>query len=194
MKVEDPRGLNPKFEGPYKVISRPSRTQVTVRVGSFADGQPRLLTYNWSSCKPAKLREGAAEASRPNVGRRPNPPKVQNKLNVNKTSTGADVATATDNNHETSTDVEPQQAFIPAERGKFKSNTTDADPDFEPPLGRVVHPDYYVKGPVISKAMYDKWTPDMLGIPPSSARPVRSTRNPAPKYVDAVGFFGFVAR
>ena len=73
VKVDEPRGLNPRFEGPYRVIDRPSRSTVTVRVGSFADGNPRLLTYSWSHCKPAYLRDGAVEGSRPNIGRRPHP-------------------------------------------------------------------------------------------------------------------------
>ena len=30
--------------------------------------------------------------------------------------------------------------------------------------------------------------------PRQNTRPLRMTRNPAPKYVDAVGFFGYVAR
>ena len=100
--LAEPKSLCASFEGPYKIVNRPSRTQITVRVGSFADGQPRLLTYNWSSCKPARLREGAKESSRPNVGRRPNPPNTQNRLNVNNNaSTGIDVATD-QSSHETS--------------------------------------------------------------------------------------------
>ena len=70
MKVDTPLGLTPKYEGPYKIISRPSRSQIQIRVGSYANGLPRLLTVHWSLCKPAHMREGAAEASRPNVGRR----------------------------------------------------------------------------------------------------------------------------
>ena len=52
------------------------------------------------------------------------------------------------------------------------------------------------KGPVITREMFDKWTPDLLGIPhPSSpapqpptasTRPVRSSRNPNPQYIDAI--------
>ena len=81
VKVENPLGLSSKFEGPYKIISRPSRTQIQVRVGSFVNGLPRLLTYNWSSCKVAHMRSEAEEGSRPNLGRKrllPEPP--QNKL------------------------------------------------------------------------------------------------------------------
>ena len=73
-KVEEPSGLAPRFEGPFKVISRPSRSQVQVTVGSYANGTPRLSTYNWSSCKPAFLRSPEVEAERPMLGRRPNRP------------------------------------------------------------------------------------------------------------------------
>ena len=84
VKVDEPRGLSPRFEGPYKVIDRPSRTTVTVRVGSFADGNPRLLTYNWSQCKPAHLRHDAKEGERPSLGRRPNPPTVSRLLKTRR--------------------------------------------------------------------------------------------------------------
>ena len=73
VKVHEPKhGLSPRFEGPFKVISRPSRSQVQVRVGSFVDGRPRLSTFHWSSCKLAKVRDDFQEASRPNIGRKPN--------------------------------------------------------------------------------------------------------------------------
>ena len=46
VKVDDPRGLNPRFQGPFPVISRPSRSQVEVKVGSYADGRPRLSIFH----------------------------------------------------------------------------------------------------------------------------------------------------
>ena len=33
VKVEEPQGLSPRFEGPYAIVSRPSRSQVQVRLG-----------------------------------------------------------------------------------------------------------------------------------------------------------------
>ena len=72
VKVEDPKGLCPKFEGPYSIVSRPSRSTVQVRIGSFVNGEPRLQTYSWQSCKIAHLRSDAQEGSRPKLGRRPN--------------------------------------------------------------------------------------------------------------------------
>ena len=142
VKVEEPRGLCPRFEGPYRVISRPSRSQVQVRVGSFADGSPRLLTYHRSSCKPAHMRDGALEGSRPNIGRRPNPTVVKTSLMGNKQpseSTNSEPASPDD--HATSTTSSPHLLSTPAERGKFETRNT---------------------------------------------RPVRSTRNANPSYVDAI--------
>ena len=71
IKVVNPQSLCSKFEGPYEVVSRPSRSQLTVKIGSFKDGSPRLQTYNWSSAKVAHLREGAQLGSRPALGRPP---------------------------------------------------------------------------------------------------------------------------
>ena len=86
VKVTEPRGLNSKFEGPYFITSRPSRTTVEVRVGSYADGSPRLQVFNWSLCKIAHMRPDAEEASRPKLGRRPDPQAPQNKLSKPSTN------------------------------------------------------------------------------------------------------------
>ena len=72
VKVDQPLGLNPRFKGPYKIESRPSRSQIRVRIGSYASGEARYQTFHWDQCKIAHLREGAAEGSRENLGRKPN--------------------------------------------------------------------------------------------------------------------------
>ena len=79
VKVEEPKGLSARFEGPYRIVSRPSRSQVEVRIGSYANGLARTATYHWSSCKIAHMREGAQVGQRPKLGRpsastRPPPP------------------------------------------------------------------------------------------------------------------------
>ena len=71
VKVDKPESLCPKFEGPYKVLNRPSRSTVEVQVGVKKDGEPRTLILHWTSCKPAHLRDGASEGCRPMLGRRP---------------------------------------------------------------------------------------------------------------------------
>ena len=75
VRVDNPRALCPKFEGPYAIVSRPSRSQVTVKLGLFKDSRVRSQTYHWSSCKPAVMREGALEGQRPQLGRRKLPTK-----------------------------------------------------------------------------------------------------------------------
>ena len=103
VKVEEPHGLAPRFEGPYEIVSRPSRTQVRLRVGSYVSGEPRHLTYHWSACKPAHMRPEAVVGERPRLGRRPkaspDPPSTlrpvalppQNKLTEGSASTTKNV-------------------------------------------------------------------------------------------------------
>ena len=69
VKRDTPLSLTPKFEGPYKILDRPSRSQVTVQLGTKKDGSVRQLTFHWSNCKIAHLRDGAVEAERPKLGR-----------------------------------------------------------------------------------------------------------------------------
>ena len=108
VKVDDPRGLNPRFQGPFPVISRPSRSQVEVKVGSYADGRPRLSIFHWSSCKIANLREDFKEASRPNLGRRPDPPTVTAQLKPIAPSPVA-VNNQEENKHEVAAKIQTRQ-------------------------------------------------------------------------------------
>ena len=71
VKVEDPGPLCPRFEGPFRIISRPTKSTVQVRLGSYVDGSPRLQVYSWASCKPAHMRPGDKEYERPKLGRPP---------------------------------------------------------------------------------------------------------------------------
>ena len=127
IKLEDPKGLSGRFEGPFEIVSRPSRSQIQVKIGVFANGQPRLSIYNWQQCKIAHLREGFIEGSRPALGRkpqvRPNPPAVVESLPV-------------------------------------ETNNNDAPKQTKPESPPNIQPVY--------------------------TRPVRTTRNANPQYVDAV--------
>ena len=49
----DKKSLSSKFQEPYKVISRPSRSRLQIQVGSYASREPRLQEFSWSSRKPA---------------------------------------------------------------------------------------------------------------------------------------------
>ena len=181
VKIDEPKGLSCRYEGPYKIISRPSRSQIEVRVGSYANGSPRTSIYHWSSCKPAHLRPDFVEGSRPNVGRkpRPDPPASDSQLR--------DVNNATELGAKTLSPSQPSpnQNFS---RGKIQNDDgTVLDPD----SGRQVHPDYVSKGPVITTQMFDQWTPEVFkaASPDVGAkRPVRSTRNANPMYVGSIAW------
>ena len=179
IKKEDPRGLSPRFEGPYEILSRPSRSQVEVRLGSYVNGEVRKATYHWSSCKPAYNREGFTAGERPKLGRkaRPDPTNDSPQLTVmadDQVPKDAENKQPVEmraiprvSNHETS-NSECSDRPSSVERGKIQTS-------------RQPHPDYLAKGDVITREMFDKWTPDLLNLP---NRPVRSTRNPNPNYVD----------
>ena len=115
-------------------VSRPSRSTVQVQLSVKRDGTPHLQSYHWSWCKPAVMRSGAEEASRPRPGRPSSDPKptVDPTPSVSAPepvhSPRPDNATTSRPNHETSS---PSDPVLPS-------------------------------------------------------RPTRATRNPAPRYVDAV--------
>ena len=46
---------------------------IELKIGTFANGSPRLQVYHWNSCKVAHVRDGQEEGARPQLGRKPNP-------------------------------------------------------------------------------------------------------------------------
>ena len=73
VKRANPLSLQSKFEGPFEIKRRTSRSTIDVKIGTHADGRDRLLNFHWSSCKIAHMREGASAGSRPMLGRKPHP-------------------------------------------------------------------------------------------------------------------------
>ena len=69
VKQHDTRGLQPRFRGPFKILSRPSRSTLEIKVGLTAKGDIRSELRAWADCKPAYMREDTVEASRPKRGR-----------------------------------------------------------------------------------------------------------------------------
>ena len=88
VKLDNPASLMPRFEGPFEITSRPSHSQVEVKVGLFKSGEPRLRVFNWNSCKVAHMRDNATENLRPALGRRQNKTADQN-TNKPATESGA---------------------------------------------------------------------------------------------------------
>ena len=164
VKVDEPSSLAPRFEGPYPIVSRPSRSTIEVRIGSFANGNPRLQIYNWNLCKVAHLREGAPLGQRPQLGR---PSKASAPPSTPNATVSAGDPNSTDpphvNNADVTVPVKPQQttrenSAKPKQKSRGKIQTTETDS--------------LVPSPSHSEYMRQM------------SRPVRATRNPSPNYVD----------
>ena len=124
-------GLEPSYAGPFEIISRPSRTQVVIKVGLTKAGEVRTELRHWKDLKVAHMRPDAKEAERPKRGR-------------------------------------PKNATVRSEG----DNVTGGKPAEIQNGGEINKPPAPPTGHVNSAG--------------NSNRPTRSTRNPDPKYVDAL--------
>ena len=61
VKQHDTKGLQPRYRGPFKVLSNPSRSTVEIKAGLTAKGEIRSELRSWSDCKPAFMREDTVE-------------------------------------------------------------------------------------------------------------------------------------
>ena len=59
------------FDGPFEIIERVGKSCIRLRVGSFANGEPRYELQHWENCRPAHLAEGSTPAEKPKAGRKP---------------------------------------------------------------------------------------------------------------------------
>ena len=71
VKLDKTTPLSARYAGPFPVVSRPSKSTVTVKEGTYVSGLPKLNTYSWETCKIAHVRPGQAEGQRPRRGRPP---------------------------------------------------------------------------------------------------------------------------
>ena len=170
VKKDNPLSLCQKFEGPYEIIQRPSRSTIVVKIGSKKDGSPRLLTFNWASCKVAHMRDGAEVGERPKLGRpSKSPEQSPEPIAADDLSTNSSL---TDKRHNAQNKNKPKSAKIQT-------------PDHDTISEKAPHPDYIRRGPLITEKMFDdaNW-PEILNIPPSknTKYPTRSTRNKNPQY------------
>ena len=72
-------GLDAPYDGPFPIVSRPSRTQAKIRVGFYKNNKPRYELRHWRDLKIAEEVPVSAEAQRPKLGRIPRPAPETNK-------------------------------------------------------------------------------------------------------------------
>ena len=133
-------GLEPSYEGPFTVHSRPSKSTFKIIVGLYRNGEPRYEIRHANDLKIAHESSMAAPASRPALGRPTSSSKVSDQ-------------------------TEKKDAEKPVPK------PTSGPPNI-PPFCKQV--DTATSG----KIQTADQTPER--------RSVRSTRNPQPKYVDAI--------
>ena len=132
-KQHETKGLHQSYEGPFRILSRPTRSTVVIKVGVDRFGQDREELRAWKDLKPAYLRNNTVEAARPKRGRPPLRPQPE----------------------PTSTPAILEDSIVlttPATEETLDKNSNHGGKHSEP------------------------------------SRPVRSTRNPNPSYVDAIDF------
>merc|ERR1712015_4572 len=71
VKRAKPGPLGHSYEGPFEIYERVSNSCVRIRVGSFANGEPKYELHHWNNLKPAVLRNDTKLAERTRPGRAP---------------------------------------------------------------------------------------------------------------------------
>ena len=148
-------GLEPSYAGPFEILSRPSRTQVVIKVGLTKSGEVRTELRHWKDLKVAHMRPEAKEAQRPKRGRPAKQP------------------TSTRSEADCTTGVDPQIIQDGAEINKPSASNSRAG-------------NSNARSTLIPSARPSHNIPSMKNSAGNSNRPARSTRNPDPKYVDAL--------
>ena len=138
VKAANPLSLCPKFDGPYPIVSRPSRSTIKVRIGSFANGQPRHLTLHWSSCKVANQRPGALLGSRPKLGRPSNKPATIANPNDQGSADSKTLSTGETNKRQDRT-RKPEQSLGPVIPGDlYEDLHPEVSQNFNQPVQRPI--------------------------------------------------------
>ena len=88
-KQHQTTGLQCPYEGPFKIIGRPSRSTIKLLVGHYRSGEERYEVRHINDLKFAHPDSMAAPASRPTLGRPPTSVRTDTSTTT-KSSSGAD--------------------------------------------------------------------------------------------------------
>ena len=173
-------GLQAHFEGPFPVVERVSNSVMKIEVGSFKDGRKRYEFRHINDLKFAHPKSLAAPVERPKLGR--------------------PAATSVPTNGQTSTEAassgspeppSPQNRFDegqlphPSVNNKQAAGSLSANETAR--NHATSNQEFRVPASAPARGLTNE--SGRTGPPPApafSARPVRSTRNPSPIYVDSI--------
>ena len=152
-------GLQPPFEGPFRVEERVSRSVWKIEVGSYKDGRKRYEYRHLDDLKFAHPNSLAAPAERAKLGRPTSNPLEGSTSTKSMASAGTPI-NRFDYLPKPPTNVNNQSG------GNQTRAVVNAPSAFRDPARENSN------GPP--------------PVPPFTSRPVRASRNPRPKYVDAI--------
>ena len=69
-KIGKPLPLGPRYDGPFKIDQRIGNSCLKLRVGNWANGQPRHELAHWNNCFPVPLDCPIPEAVKAKRGRK----------------------------------------------------------------------------------------------------------------------------
>ena len=154
-KQHHTKGLQCPFEGPFLIESRPSKSTVRIEVGSYSDGRKRYEVRHLNDLKLAHEDSPAAVVQRPKLGRP-----------SSKTSTPSNVPDSTEFPNPPSMTVDGSKQTLVL-TGRAVNGTSET----------ISHETSNLGGDILASAAGGGSSPPLV-------RPVRSTRNPNPSYVD----------
>ena len=71
LRKHKPTPLGGQYDGPLPIIERIGDSCLKLRVGYFANGEPRHVVAHWNNCKPAVVEPGSPDGQRAPLGRPP---------------------------------------------------------------------------------------------------------------------------
>ena len=152
------KGLQAPYDGPFEIEDRPSRSTVKICVGTYKSGEKRYEIRHFNDLKLAHPDSPAARAVRPALGR---PPAQVNSPSVTEPQPSSQLVQNRFETHSSETSTN----FLPSENKQTVANSEDAQHATSPTSEPV---------PTHAEPTF------------RSRQPARATRNPAPKYVDAI--------
>ena len=171
-------GLLPSFEGPFRVAERTSRSVWKIEVGMYKDGRKRYEFRHLNDLKPAHPKSLAAPAVRPKLGRPTSSPSEASRV------TDANLLQDGRQNRFPKPTAEPSPSSFPTAENKQAADRVNSSGTLPGDSHATSTLTDRVPASIVDSGL-------TTGPPPVSAfpaRPVRSTRNQNPYYVDSIAW------
>ena len=170
-KQHQTTGLQSHFEGPFEIAEKVSKSVLKLNVGSYKDGRIRYEYRHLNDLKPAHPKSMAAPAVRPKLGR--------------PTSSSSDGQTSTEAT--TPEQTPSRQLPKPPPPSSFQNKqAVGSSPAATNATTRFGTHETSTPNDRVPASVSNDGLSGPPPIQPFSSRPVRSTRNPAPVYVDGI--------